>query len=417
MKKEVLSEIYQIKYLFDYKPGMVISEQRNSFIEIESGEQEEQILSTKGKDFQKLITYAPHINSVFNRVGMNYKRNNKTKTAEIGYYDDESKFIKGLSPEAINVSEKMEKYMDETSRGVFNEMKQKNPLFFVYVLSRYNDSEIRKRRNIIVDSATTVKQKPPVEEKPKETIEPGVKITTDDAIVQPNFFNYNEATLTPQFKSFVNENIISYVNQLKQNLESYGGSNEGILDSLIIKASSSKLRNGPSRTVQNDGKNCSTNPATNKPFEACPTHLTLSKARAEAAKNYIINELQKNNIKIDENKIVLDYQGENGDGTSGPEFVQGDNPKDEKFSKAQRVDINAVIAIRTNPETKVKKTDENLQSTEPVEETDYRVIITGKTRGSFKINLPSFDFSRFFIPKFGSSGASKAQLEQVKCSN
>jgi hypothetical protein len=435
MEKSVLNEINQMKYLVNYKAGRVISEQEQPsetiseqvFTYTKGGENTEEVISTKSKDFMKVAANPTKWNSYYVDLGMNGIYNNKTKkTNPVGYTGKDGKFVEGYSPLALEIIKKMKKKMDNTSIEVFDQMSENNPLFFIYVLSTYNHSDIAsntgifkdyKKQRITVDSAETVKLPPPTQPTaPTEVIEPGVEIQTDETLIQPNFFASNEATLTPQFKSFINENVISNVNQLKQILKEHGGTGRGVLDSLVINASSSKTRNGESKTVENDGKNCSINPVTKQPYQACPTHLTLSKARAEAAKNYIVEELRKNNIEVDESKIVVNYQGENGDGTSGPEFVQGDNPRDEKFLKAQRVDINAVIAIRTQGEVKKTITPPEVKQAEPVTQTDYRIVISAKTRGDFEFN--GFDFSGLgnIFGGFRSVGrGSRAALKQVRC--
>lgn len=429
MKKEILSEIDQMKYLFVYKPGRVISEQEKpievvseQFIEYVKGEDKEKIFSTKDKEFIDLSKNPNRWNNLYRMIGMQYRTDKKTQKSAVGYVDRDGKFVEGYSKEAGKLVEKMTDKMDETSIQVFNEMAQKNPLFYAYILRKYEVLSIpgnfpKAKRHIIVDNVTTVKQAPPpTQTEGTEVIEPGVKIQTNVDFVQPNFFAYNEATLTPQFQQFINENIISVLDEAKNQLKEFGGTSRGVLDSLIIKASSSKLRNGQSKTVANDGTNCSINPATKKPYEACPTHLTLSKARAEAAKNYIVNELKKNNVEVDENKIVLQYAGENGDGTSGPEFTQSDNPKDEKYLKAQRVDIDAVIAIRTQMDVKKRITPPEIKQAEPTAENDYRVTISGRERGGFQMSIPSFDFSR--KQEWGGGmdrRTAKVALQKVKC--
>jgi hypothetical protein len=435
MEKSLLNELNQMKYLVNYKAGKVISEQEQPsetiseqlFTYTKGGDDAQEVISTKSKSFLKILPNPFLWNAYYTDLGMNPIYNRKTKKMNpVGYNDKQGNFVEGYSPLALKLIEKMKKRMDGTSIEVFDQMSTNNPLFFVYVLSSYNNSDIGsntgifkdyKKQRITVDSAETVKLPPPQKPtQPTEVIEPGVEIQTDETLVQPNFFASNEATLTPQFKSFINENVISNVNQLKQILKEHGGTGRGVLDSLVINASSSKTRNGESKTVENDGKNCSMNPVTKQPYQACPTHLTLSKARAEAAKNYIVEELRKNNIEIDESKIVVNYQGENGDGTSGPAFAQGDNPRDEKFLKAQRVDIKAIIAIRTQGDVKKKTVPTEVKQEEPVTQTDYRVVIGAKTRGDLEFN--GFDFSGLgnIFGGFRAVGrGARAALRQVRC--
>jgi len=451
MEKSVLNEINQMKYLVNYKAGRVISEQEQPsetiseqlFEYTPGGEDVSEVISTKDKDFKVILSQPNLWNSrVYSTLEMEYKYDKNTKTAKVGYETEEKiprqdrvkgqdkfvkKFVEGYSPYAQDVIEKMSNKMDETSLNVFNQMSQNNPLFYAYSLHKFDYSVVRantggplkdyKKLGVTVDSAETVKM-PPAQQptEPTEIIEPGIDITTRRDLVQQNFFAPNESTLTPQFKSYINEQILANLNKVKELFKQHGGTNKGLLDSLTITSSSSKTRNGQSKTVENDGQNCSINPATKQPYQACPTHLTLSKARAEAAKNYIVQLLRNNGIEVDESKIVLNYQGENGDGTSGPAFAQGDNPRDEKFLKAQRVDVDSVIAIRTRGDAKTKITPPEVKQAEPVSQTDYRVVIGAKTRGD--IEFMGFDFSglgNIFKGFRSSSGGSNAVLKQVRC--
>ena len=435
MEKNILNEIDQIKYLVNYKTGRVISEQikpsetisEQLFSYTSGGDNTEEVISTKSKSFLKILPNPFLWNRYYTDLDMNPIYNSKTKKMNpVGYNDKQGKFVAGYSPLALKLIEKMKRRMDGTSIEVFDQMSTNNPLFFVYALSSYNNSDIGsntgifkdyKKQRITVDSAETVKLPPPQKPtQPTEVIEPGIDITTKKDLVQQNFFTPNESTLTPQFKSFIHEEILANLNKIKEDLSKHGGTSKGVLDSLTITASSSKTRNGESKTVENDGQNCSINPVTKKPYQACPTHLTLSKARAESAKNYIVHLLMNNGIEVDANKIVINYQGENGDGTSGPAFAQGDNPRDEKFLRAQRVDVNAVIAIRTKGDAKTVITPPEVKQAEPVSETDYRIVISAKTRGDLEFN--GFDFSGLgsLFNGFRSVGrASTAVLKQIRC--
>lgn len=400
----------------------------------------EQIISyTKGENFDVVIStkdrkYLPYVTNpsgILKNYGMYVdKKTNKIYTYRTWVGNDvelpKAGNIEGVKSAKLkeDANEFMKFITDDVSRQKFIELQQKNPTFLAYLLNEYKVQEnthrkIKKKKIFIEDSTTVKEVPPPTQVQPTETIEPGVEIFTDRNVARPNLFQNNEAILTTQFTNYINESIMSAVNELKQNLADKGGTGMGVLDSMKIYSSSSRTRNGQSRTVENDGTNCAINPATKQPFAACPTHLTLSKARAEAAKRYMIDLLKKNRIEVDESKIEINFQGQNGDGTSGPEFnPQTDKASDEKFQIAQRVDVDCVIAIRTKPDVKTKTTPPEEKATEPTTETDYKVRITGREKGQIELDLTfSFDFLKIRLPGFRSNRGSRAALRQVRCSN
>jgi hypothetical protein len=400
-------------------------------VSVEQGSEIDLIISTKDKEF---VNYINKINKMkqgrdnlyFGSFNMYFDGKTKkfmTMGQDSGFLKKEKPDVERWSDQILSAANELVQFIkDDESKQKFRDLQQKNPFFYAYLIDKYKQNENYhrkiKNKNIIIDDVVSVKQvPPPTQVQPKETIEPGVQIATDRNVVKPNLFQNNEATLRGEFVTYINESVMSVVNELKQNLADKGGTGTGVLDSMTIYASSSRTRNGESKTVQNDGKNCAINPTTKQPFAACPTHLTLSKGRAEAAKRYMIDLLKKNKIEVDESKIQINFQGQNGDGTSGPEFnPQTDKASDEKFQIHQRVDVDCIIAIRTTPDVKTKTTPPDEKATEPTTETDYKVRITGKEKNKLVIDINlTFDFLKFRLPGFRSNKGSRADLRQVRC--
>jgi hypothetical protein len=240
MEKGVLNEINQMKYLVNYKAGRVISEQEQPsetiseqlFSYYKGGENRQEVISTKDKGFVKVAANPALWNGYFTFLDMLPIYNNRTKkTGPIGYMKvtggllkkKKETFTQGYSPKALEIRDNMMDRMDETSKDVFNQMSQKNSLFFVYVLNMYDNSPIAnntgyfkdyKKQFITIDSAETVKLPPPPQPTaPTEVIEPGIDITSKRDLVQPNFFAPNESTLTPQFKSHIDTEILANLNE------------------------------------------------------------------------------------------------------------------------------------------------------------------------------------------------------------
>jgi len=323
------------------------------------------------------------------------------KTGQIVDGGDHSEFDKKLK----NIQSKM----DSTSLSTFESIKTQNPKFYYYAIQHYYyniESSIYKKMKIVVDSATTIKNVPTAGSQtpaPTEVIEPGYELITPENFNTSDFFVDNEATLTTAFTSFVTNNIISSINQAKENLKEKGGTQSIYLERLNIDSSCSRLRNGPSKTVRTANAN------------GIPTFLELSTARANTAKDYIINLLTKMGAEINSKMITINPNGENGDGTSGPDFTGTDK---ESYNKYKYARVKLVFAIRTKKETKFaqKPSITIPPSMIPQSTTDFTIHFNAKGRNDFKINLPSFNF-KLGLPNINLGGnGMKASLRQVKCS-
>jgi hypothetical protein len=296
--------------------------------------------------------------------------------------------------------------MDETSKNVFESAKTINPSFYYYVINQYfiigRDPTV-KNMKIVVDSATTVKDVPKPGAQtpaPNQVIEPGYELVTPAETNTSGFFVDNEATLTTAFTSFVANNIVAAINQAKENLSKSGGTQAIYLESLNIDSSCSKLANGPSRTVQTANAN------------RVPSFMELSTARANAARDYIVNTLTKMKAQINPAKITINPNGENGDGTSGPEFKGTDKAS---YNQYKYVRINLVFAIRTSVEAKTAPTQPQGIPPEmiPQSTTDFTIHFTAKGRNDFKIYLPTFSLK---IPGINLGGnGMRASTKQVRC--
>lgn len=386
MRKIVLTE-NQIKFVIDN----YINEQmfRN-----EKFDDLNLIISTRNPKDVQMYKNRPLFNLM---QGAGYQMDQKTK--KIVDNGDHTQFETYLK----NIQSKM----DPTSLTTFESIKTQNPQFYYYVIRRYNeqianDSTVKKMK-IVVDSATTVKDVPkPGAQTPaaNQVIEPGYELVTPAETNTSGFFVDNEATLTTAFTSFVANNIVAAINQAKENLSKSGGTQAIYLESLNIDSSCSKLANGPSKTVQTANAN------------RVPTFMELSTARANAAKDYIVGTLTKMGAQINPAKITINPNGENGDGTSGPDFTGTDKASYNKYKYAR---INLVFAIRTSVETKTAPTQPQQIPPEmvPQSTTDFTVHFTAKGRNDFKIYLPTF---RFKIPGINLGGnGMRASTKQVRC--
>ncbi len=307
--------------------------------------------------------------------------------------------------------QKMKSLMDETSAQIFDNMKEKNPNFYYYLVAYYKRGPLLgqvKDRKIVVDNQTSIKQEmidpgTPGGEVEVPSVEQGYQIFNPPQVEQPMQFQFNEAVMTPQFIQYIRENILGPLDEgiqnMTANLQKDGRSAVDVwVDKLVIKSSCSTIPNG---------KSVKTFPG------KVPTFKELSEARANAVYKFITDELNKRKAKYNQSGIVIDSNGTNagqqiqvksgnnmitvdGTGTSGEAYV-GQDKKD--LIKYQRVDFVIDYAVRgtTPPQSKTVKVDPIPPQYAPVEVTDFMVRFTATGRNIFKFR-PNLNI-RITLPK------------------
>jgi hypothetical protein len=139
----------------------------------------------------------------------------------------------------------------------------------------------------------------------KKPSSPALRFTTEENYPTADYFSDNSYELSQKGKSDV-LSIIQTITDTKNEFISKGFKNISVcIDNLNINSSASRLRN-----------------------KSAKTFLELSKNRAESMKNYIMSQLNEIGVNTwcnKDNNIVLNFKGDNGDGTSGPNPPKGFN--------------------------------------------------------------------------------------------
>jgi hypothetical protein len=392
MKKIILTE-NQVKFVVD----SMIEEQ----IGFEKQDDVNVILSTKDPKIAKRFT----------------GRNLKSMVFAAGGQWDNKTNQPVQSPEFDKTVAEMKSMMDESSAQVFDTMKQSNPNFYYYVVSSYNNGALGgqvKNKKIVVDNQVTIKQEmidpgKPGGEVDVPVVEEGYEIFSPPKIQQPMQFAYNEAIMTPEFITYINENLLAAIDEgianMTANLEKKGrGVSNLYINKLQITSSSSTIPNGVSKRTF-PGK--------------VPTFKELSDARAKVVYEYLTKELAKRKAEINPSGVVINSDGTNagqmltlkngdkmvqldGTGTSGEAYVGQDK---EQLIKNQRVEFVVEFAVKgtTPPQSTKVKVDPIPPQFAPVEKTDFMVRFTAKGRNIFKfrpnlnirITLPRLSFGIF----------------------
>lgn len=332
----------------------------------------------------------------------------------------------------------MKSMMDETSIQVFEKLKNENPKFYLYVISRYmgpkrvgyktnrgdgvfdtmyyNRSQVKDKK-IIVDDSITIQEEITPSEGGKDggsVMEQGYTMITPPAVQQPMQFEFNEAVMTPEFIQYINENIFGGIDEaikkMSEELVKEGRKPADVwVNKLKITSSSSTIPNGVSKKTF-PGK--------------VPTFKELSDARAKVVYDYIVEGLKQRNGVINPQGIEIDSKGTNagkqitvksgnqtlkldGTGTSGPEY-NGQN-KDE-LKKYQRVDLTFDFAVKgsTPPKSEPDGSDPIPQQFVPKSQTDFmvRFSATGRKKLKVKINLPQITLPNISLKGLFGKGTS-----------
>ena len=315
------------------------------------------------------------------------------------------------SPEITQTVSQMKNLMDDKSAQIFDSMKQLNHNFYYYVIASYNNGTLGgqvKNKKIVVDNETTITQEMVSPGKEGEEIdvpvvEQGYEIFSPPKVEQPMQFAYNEATMTPEFINYINENLLKPIDEgiqnMTANLQKEGREAANLyINKLQITSSSSTIPNGVSKRTFG-GK--------------IPTFKELSDARAKVVYDFITKELAKRRAEINPQGVIINSNGTNagkmitvkngdkmieldGTGTSGEAYV-GQNK--EELIKNQRVEFVVEFAVKgsTPPQSTKIKLDPIPPQFAPVEKTDFMVRFTATGRNIFKfrpnlrlrITLPS----------------------------
>ncbi len=176
---------------------------------------------------------------------------------------------------------------------------QKQKGFAVASLERFNET-YKKYKWQKVELGETKREDTTPPTPPNEY--PGFNISLPfSGTPSSEYFENDEWEVTDLLKKEVSEKIISVLKDAMSDFNCDDEEDRAYLDNISISTSASRLRNGESHTW-----------------------LELSKKRNTSALEYITNQLKSIGVAIDGNtKINQKFDGENGDGSSGPNPPKG----------------------------------------------------------------------------------------------
>lgn len=272
----------------------------------------------------------------------------------------------------------MKKLMGSKSLSNWEALKkdEDDKQYAVIALEQFNESYPVERWEIVTVGLT--KDFEQIITQGKKILHPALPIRFPDVLPpSSNFFKDNYYEITPLFIEAVKTDIIDPLIEQMKELSPPNGKPIAFLEDIDVISSCSTLPNGPSP----DGKTY--------------TFEQLSKLRAQTAMNYIIGQLQKIGVVVNETTTKeINYMGENGDGTSGPSWTKV--PQEEKkikkpeFDKYKKIDIELSVVLNTNSDPTEESEPDTVLN---IPTDDYTVEFSRPGRGSINYRLPKIKLS------------------------
>lgn len=272
----------------------------------------------------------------------------------------------------------MKKLMTPTSLKNWEILKkdEDDKQYAVIALEQFNDTyPTDKWESVTVELTEGIDE---VVTKGEKKVHPAVPIRfPNDISPSSNFFKDNYYEITPLFVETVKKDIIDPLVELMSSLTPPEGKPKAFLQDIDVISSCSTLPNGQSP----DGKTY--------------TFDQLSKLRGETAMAYIIAQLQKIGVLVNETTTKeLDYMGENKDGTSGPSWIKvpqaEKNAKRPEFNKYKKIDIELSIILNSN-KGGFEETSPDVVTQIPTD--DYIIEFRKPGKKSSSITLPKIQLS------------------------
>lgn len=251
--------------------------------------------------------------------------------------------------------------MTKTSRTKWEEIKKNQIDLAVATVESFNETYPENKWNkVYCSNAGERTEKVPGEPKVYPSLP---MIFPSNSSPSSDFFVDNYYETTPYFKEQFKKDVIDPIKSQLESMKSLESKPKMYLKNLNVDTSASRIPN----TQSPDGKTY--------------TFKELSKLRNDSALKYIKSQLNSLGVMTDSNTVITqNYKGQNGDGTSGPEWKKGSDKSKYEPYKYLNVDIQVIV---NKPPTPGEDRGEETLTTKL-----YKVTFKRKTKGiSIKIPL------------------------------
>lgn len=272
----------------------------------------------------------------------------------------------------------MKKLMSDSSISAWETLKkdEDDKQYAVIVLEQFNSTYPTEKWETVTVGLTEGFEE--IVSKGKEIVHPALPIRfPNDLPPSSNFFKDNYYEITPLFVETVKKDIIDPLVDQMALLTPPQGKPKAFLEDIDVISSCSTLPNGKSP----DGKTY--------------TFDQLSKLRAQTAMDYIIAQLQKIGVVVNETTTKeMAYMGENGDGTSGPSWLKvpqaEKNAKRPEFNQYKKIDIELSVVLNTSVDPTISN-EPDIVTQIPTD--DYTAEFSRPGRKGLYLTLPRIQLS------------------------
>jgi hypothetical protein len=353
MERNLLSEeMSRITYLFKHERGVVISEQdaldKSRRLDVNLGVGKGSLTYTGRKEkSDELNNESGYFTKTYNTKFKDKQPTTPREKADLeGFTNSVNRILSQRNIIDVLLS-------SDEQKGLWQEIIDEDQYFAADTIKFVKPKKWIKSISFSKQSESTEKE---------ENKEPFVSIDWVEGSTKDYFLD-NYSDLTPKGKRDIEDNYIAPISSAIAEGQKTAKFLGGCIHYLKVLTSASRFKN--------------TGIAADLSF------LELSQKRNDTVYNYVIQRLKDIGITINcgpDTSIVRNSEGENGDGTSGPNPPGGDNSKGKPHNSKKEYDqykFNRVyLGVGLNFEKK------SIPTPGP-ESTKYKVEVYGRTKGRF----------------------------------
>ena len=364
----------------------VIEEQLVSVGKTEGQDYESRVYDTNHSAFQKWLNGIKYLLGTYEeRTGVapdyNAMVRRKAGLSTLRFNKDSKQYVETPIENNTKLFEqkanRLMKFMDDTSKQVAQRAIEKSYPYWVWVVNTKANELMgllkgKKNASVVMDDMESVREVP----MPKPEVNMPEVAMDDKNIPLDSKFDTGSPELKPSYKSelpeILKKGFSDAVNQFRKQYSEIEFPGPVYVGSIQVFSSSSRV---PQDNMKDEryrtGKNGTPD-----------GYKNLSEDRGKALQEYILSFIKSDkSIVTDGNTKVLDmnFLGQNGDGTSGPEWDQSKGSQHQDYLNAQYAYVVITFTAIPQPTTP--------PPVEPKDINDFSIRSSAEGRSRFFINI------------------------------